>query len=64
MVVLPFYESLCQNRIAARPTTAMSHSQPDLLALIDQAHAEQWETLNLDRMGLTELPPKLANLPG
>jgi hypothetical protein len=32
----------------------------ELLKLIDQAAAEQWEELDLAGMGLTELPPGIG----
>ena len=34
----------------------------DALALINQAHDEQWEELDLSGMGLTELPIEIAQL--
>ena len=34
----------------------------DALALINQAHDEQWKELDLSGMGLTELPIEIAQL--
>ena len=39
-------------------------SPEDLQALIDRAHAEGWQELDLSGMGLTDLPPEIGKLIG
>ncbi|MBC7516958.1 MAG: leucine-rich repeat domain-containing protein, partial [Alkalinema sp. FL-bin-369] len=35
-----------------------------LQALIDRAHTEEWQELDLSGMGLTDLPPEIGKLTG
>jgi Leucine-rich repeat (LRR) protein len=42
----------------------MSTLNADLLSLIHQAHAENWEELDLSGRGLTELPQEIDRLTG